>query len=143
MEKQYKSVDEFLEDKRKELENPERYNVVGDYKCHGKQNHFTGTFEIGTNGKLAGDIVDPNSVCKRHAVKGEIAIKDIVYLYFVKIPDNPLSLVPIYYYLSKYGGKDIEGTYTGEWRFEEKALKFDLTPETETLNSAMINLSKI
>ena len=131
----YKNVDEFLEAKRKEVRNPTTYRVSGIYIYHGEKNPFTGLFEIGENNKLIGEITDPNSICQRHAVKGEIVkYDDSIDMNFVKIPTG-FILAPIYYSLKKkYDNKlssddELSGEYIGEWEFKEKVFKLRLNEE--------------
>jgi len=138
----YKNVDEFLEAKRKEVSNPTTYRVSGIYIYHGEKNPFTGLFEIGENNKLIGEITDPNSICQRHAVKGEIVKysdksidgKDLTIMNFVKIPTG-FVLAPIYYSLKKKydnklsGDDELSGEYIGRWEFKEKVFKLRLNEE--------------
>lgn len=70
---------EQLEELSKTLLDIQVYDIKGFYNFHGKENHFTGLFKIGStrlsvNKKIIGEIHDPNSVCPKHVVRGEVSI---------------------------------------------------------------------
>ena len=93
-----------------------KYAIKGSYFFHGKENPYTGLFEIEDN-NIVGSISDPNSSCRRHEVKGKVFhLKDKIILDFVKIPVGTLK-ADIFYKLEKANGNGIEGKYKGCWSF--------------------------
>ncbi len=128
--------EEYLQELRKELNNPEEYIVEGVYYFHGKENEFTGLFEIDQDGKVVGKIEDPNSICPMHVVRGEIQqLDDYILLEFVKIPTGLLA--PIYYSLKRPNDGSLEGKYQGIWDFHEEVLRADMSNDEHT--KAIIN----
>ena len=111
--------DEYLHLLEGDLVNPEAYDVKGFYDYHGKKNIFSGTFKIDIEGKIAGEVLDPNSVCQKHVIKGEMFYADnAVLMNFVKIPTVPLTR--IYYKFRKADdSKQFDGNYKGMWHFNE------------------------
>ena len=143
--KRFMTPDEYLEELEKKLNGKiENYVVKGFYHFQGRDNNFSGLFEIDENGAIAGYIRDPNSICKRHIVKGNLSYQEKFRMDFVKIPPN-FFLLNIYYLLLKEDGTPgAEGKYKGSWEFREEALKLDtLENETETKNRTQITLSKV
>ena len=135
--------DEYLKELKKKLNNPEVYEIKGSYRFHEKKNDFTGLFEIDSDGNIAGEIQDPNSMCSRHIVYGTIEyLDDITLINFVKTPTG--ALVDIYFSLKKSGtDKEIEGEYTGVWAFTEPAISLDTKSlEDEIKNRTHISLYK-
>lgn len=98
---------------------------MGEIYCH------SGEISIDRNKKFVGEIRDPNSLCKKHAVKGEISIDDErIRIDFLKIPTG--ILVPVKYSLkcqNSFRGtleeltdEDLRGIYDGIWVFTEEAI---------------------
>jgi hypothetical protein len=136
---------EYLEHLRKQLVGQaDRYAVEGFYSYHGKQNDFTGLFDIDNQGKIAGSISDPDSLCKMHVVDGNVTRRNgFTRMKFVKVPT--IYLVRVYYGLTK-PGEELEGQYNGVWEFREEALDLKLNglvKEIEIGNKAQIIMSKI
>jgi hypothetical protein len=135
------TIDELIEMLKGAVESPIPYNVQGRYAFHGAENEFSGLFYIGNDKRIAGEIKDPNSMCKKHAVAGEISFTDgVTTMAFVKMPMGMLSNV--YYYLHKIDSpKKTMGNYEGEWSFAELVIKTNLKEyETETKNKTRITL---
>ncbi len=70
--KRFMTSEEYLQTLNKNLVNPEAYDVKGFYYYHGEKNNFSGRFDIDAKGMIVGEILDPNSVCPKHVVEGEI-----------------------------------------------------------------------
>jgi len=135
--------DDYFQKLKKDLINPEEYEVSGFYIYHGIKNNFSGNFEIDAEGKIAGEIVDTNSVCQKHIAKGEIFYADnAVLMDFVKITTLPLTR--IYYKFKKTDdNKQFDGKYKGLWQFNELVLKLDASDfENEEENETQIILFK-
>jgi len=135
-EKSYESFEEFLGymKRRKNLVNPESYDIHGVYRFKGKDNEFSGVFEIDKNGEIVGEIEDPNSASANHLVLGKISPEDEkVRLHFRKIPVGLFS--DLFYNLEKEGSDTLEGQYEGMWALDEKRIG-------EVENTASLNISK-
>ena len=97
-----------------------KYTIKGSYFFHGKENPYTGLFEIEDN-NIVGSISDPNSSCRRHEVKGKVFhLKDKIILDFVKIPVGTLK-ADIFYKLEKSDKREgMAGEYKGFWSFKDQ-----------------------
>ena len=51
----------------------------------------------------------------------------ILLLKFIKIPTGLFA--PVYYYLKKPNGGNLEGKYKGYWEFSEEVLRADMSDE--------------
>lgn len=163
MEKTYISVQECLEDLRKELVNPVRFVAKGFYRFHQKENPFSGVFDIDTNNKILGYMdYDSNSICSTSMIDGKIKFEnDGIVMDFLKRYTN-LRLLNVLYHLKKFGEpKELVGEYKGNWFVKEKGLAvdkvqrylrgeiWDVTEFTEDLfdpeqgNDATLRLSKL
>jgi len=96
------------------------YNIRGTYLFQGKDNPFSGTFSVGSDGKITGHIKDSASRCPRHDITGQVkSLDDAVVLEFLKSPTGQFvgSLAPIEYQMKKpKTGEDLSGEYEGAWR---------------------------
>lgn len=102
----------------------QEYKIEGSYTWQGKENKFTGELNINSQGRIEGEIKDPNSRCPRHTIKGHVTrhLNDVV-LEFVKMPTGEFigALAPIEYQLKCREGhgseqQDAAGKYSGAWR---------------------------
>lgn len=134
--------DVYLEKLRSELIDPKPYRFEGAYFFQGRDNFQEGSLEVDRNGKIAGFIVDPNSVCDKHIVESTIENKDnFTIIKFVKLPTG--ILVPIHYLLAKPVDGNFEGDYKGMWHFKEAALELKTNKiAKETQNQATLKLFK-
>ena len=126
------TVDEYIKELQRELVNPKSYKIEGAYRYLGNENFYSGEFligeEISDKRQVVGEIIDYISVCKKHAVKGELRLENkLVKLDFIKIPT--WILVPIYYSLIQsdnnmgdLSDESIRGMYEGHWAFVEKGI---------------------
>lgn len=93
------SKEEYLRGLQVELIEPQTFELTGVYNFQEKENPFTGSFQIGKDGKIVGVIDDKNSPVIRHVVHGVIEHVDkITTLRFVKIPGGLYA--DIHYLLS-------------------------------------------
>jgi len=103
-----------------------QYKVDGIYLFRGKQNVFSGMFNVGDNGEVLGEIRDTASRCPRHEVKGQVRFLDSqVILEFLKSPTEDFVgvLSPIEYQMQKaQNGEDLSGNYEGAWRLPNPEL---------------------
>jgi hypothetical protein len=137
--------DEYMEQLKKGLVNPEPYKIRGTYNYFGRKNHQMGKVLIDENMQIVGEIHDPNSVCPKHIVKGSISAADnSMSMNFEKIPTTGMGcLATIYYHLAKADDGDVLGIYDGMWTFNEaviipKNLLISARPGNVTVATEMI-----
>ncbi len=134
-----------------------KYLVNGSYLFHGKDNLFTGQFEIDDK-IITGFISDPSSTCPRHDVEGNLEyVSDREILNFVKKPTGT-SMPDVFYQLEKADRKKgITGEYEGFWSFGDQKIIGNLAighkpgigeavmviPESEKKNEARIKLTEM
>ena len=121
------------------------YKIFGFYMYGGRQNDFTGVFNIDSGSFIRGKIWDPNSRCSEHQVEGGVKQEDnenSIILEFVKIPTG--MLVDIYYRLKKTTTpiNELAGEYKGNWSFKEEVIPIVEGTEGETENSSRITLKE-
>jgi len=117
------------------------------YSFHGRENPFTGEFEIDNN-KIIGKIIDTVSMSPEHKVFGEVKyFKEGILLDFIKRPCS-LILADIYYkVIKKCNNKELAGDYLGFWSFgNQEVLQVGSIesrvkiPETEISNKTSLTL---
>jgi hypothetical protein len=127
----FMTPEDYIRELEKELVNPESYEFESTYHYCGELSHQRGKISIDKNLKVVGEIEDPNSMCRKHVVKGSVTIDDkFVTLKFEKMPTGFLN--NIYYVLVKpKDDKGLIGRYEGKWSFaEEDGVNLGFKPGT-------------
>lgn len=111
--------EEYLAALQTELIDPKPYKLDGTYFYCDRDNDHHGSIEIDKEGKIAGIIIDPNSMSDKHIVEGKIYTKNSrTILMFDKLPTGMLA--NIHYYLEKPADGKLDGKYDGLWSVKEK-----------------------